>query len=59
VRQYLGPGLLNAGSALILALLFLADRSPALSRILAGGEVRDARDILLPYLIGMVTQFQP
>jgi polysaccharide export outer membrane protein len=59
VRQYLGPRLLGAGSALILALLFLADRSPALSRILAGGEVRDARDILLPYLIGMVTQFQP
>lgn len=59
VRQYLGPALLGTACALILALFFLTERSPALARILAAGEVEDTRDILLPYLLEMVSQFQP
>ncbi len=56
---YSGVIVLGALAALILVLFAFTGRSPALSRLLASSDLADTRDILLPYLLKMVAQFQP
>jgi len=57
-RVVLSAVLAVAGVA-ILALFALAERSPALSRILGGNELAELRARILPHLVQMVAEFQP
>ena len=58
-RLLAGPVVLAAVAALVLALFFLAERSPALSRLFATDQGADLRTLIFPELLQMVLQFQP
>jgi hypothetical protein len=59
VRRYLFPAGLAVTGAVIFTLFAFAGRSTAISRLLAGGQIEDLREKLLPYLLNMITDFQP
>ena len=58
-RRYLFPAALGLSGTMVFALFAFAGRSTALSRLLAGGQIEDLREKLLPYLLKMATEFQP
>ena len=47
-----------AASAILILFAFV-DRSPALSRLVGGGELTELRSRLVPYLLQMAADFQP